>query len=311
MPELKVGIVGCGRMGRERGRCAAALGAKVSLVFDTDPARAQSLCDEYCSTPAQHMEECLETDLDAIFVCIPPGSRGTFELHCMDRGVPLLSEKPAGISAVTVSLLSDRSLRTCTINAVGYMNRYRSSIQAVRRKLPTVNAIGFSAHWVCRPYGVPWWGVEELSGGPHNEQATHLFDMTRFLFGEISAVQSRAVGRTRVSSILQFRSGVVGNVFYSCDGNSKDIGIRIFTDRGILALTGWDFAMSENTVDSDLAGPRNEDIFLEETRAFLNAVQQHRQELILSNFFDAHFTQLAIDASRQSIHTGRTVEVNE
>lgn len=310
MSQLKVGIIGCGRMGRERARCASLLDTNVALVFDTDGIRTQSLCDEFGGTHAQSLIQCIDADLDAIFVCIPPGNRGSVELDCMDRRLPILCEKPAGLSAPAVARIADRSLQTRTITAVGYMNRYRSSIQNVRCKLQKVKVIGFSAHWVCRPYRVPWWAVEELSGGPHNEQATHLFDITRFLFGNVLAVQSCAVGKSRASSILTFRSGVVGNVFYSCDGSSKDIGIRIFTDAGTLALSGWDFAISENTIDSDLGDGNIQDIFLEESRAFLKAVQRQRPDLILSDFVDAQFTQLAMDAAGESIRTGKTVEVN-
>ena len=86
--------------------------------------------------------------------------------------------------------------------------------------------------------------------------------------------------------------------------------MRIFTDRGTLALTGWDFQLTENTVDSVLCTKAEEDVFLEETRAFLDAVRDGRQELILSSFCDAQHTQLAMDASRASIRAHVAMEVN-
>lgn len=40
MRRLRVAVVGCGRMGRERLRTSRALGAEIVGVFDPDPQRA-------------------------------------------------------------------------------------------------------------------------------------------------------------------------------------------------------------------------------------------------------------------------------
>jgi predicted dehydrogenase len=138
-----------------------------------------------------------------------------------------------------------------------------------------------------------------------------LFDLSRFLFGQIALVESQSLSKNRVSSIVRFESGVLGTILYSCEGLAKDIGMRIFTDRGTLALTGWDFQLTENTIDSVLCTGSEEDVFLEETRAFLNAVRDGRQELILSSFCDARHTQLAMDASYASIRSHLAMEVND
>ena len=45
--------------------------------------------------------------------------------------------------------------------------------------------LGAAGNWVNASYAVPWWGRRELSGGPVNEQATHLVDLARHLVGEV------------------------------------------------------------------------------------------------------------------------------
>ncbi len=97
--ELKVAIVGCGRMGRERARCVQTLGAGVQCVFDVDRERSSRLAQEHGARAANSWEECLAESPDAAFICIPPGLRGPIETECVERGIPLLVEKPIGLAA--------------------------------------------------------------------------------------------------------------------------------------------------------------------------------------------------------------------
>ena len=39
-----------------------------------------------------------------------------------------------------------------------------------------IDALGY-----CGLLGTPWWRVREQSGGQHLEQATHIFDLCRYL----------------------------------------------------------------------------------------------------------------------------------
>ncbi|MBV8550403.1 MAG: Gfo/Idh/MocA family oxidoreductase [Acidobacteriaceae bacterium] len=309
MAELNIGIIGCGRMGRERARCAQALGARIRIVFDPDHTRSADLTTKYGGRVGQSVEECFHLGLDAILLCTAPGTRRPAEILCLENRVPFLVEKPVSTSAAQCRDLVERLQQQPVINAVGYMNRYRSSVQQAREILRHAEIIGLSAHWICKPYNVPWWKDDQYSGGPHNDQATHLFDLSRLLVGEITEIQARFQGTATVATILRFETDAVGTTLYSCDGHSKDIGIRIFTQRGTIALTGWDFRMTENTITAILADACEEDIFLSETSAFFEAVHSGRKDLIQSDFLDAVRTQRVLDAARQSWECRRSVPV--
>ena len=100
MKALRVGIVGCGRMGRERASACATLGHHVALVHDADPARALEL---QMSCPASQLagtflEEEWRT-LDAVFLCTPPAGREQFVRSFLRIRVPFFVEKPVGVSA--------------------------------------------------------------------------------------------------------------------------------------------------------------------------------------------------------------------
>jgi myo-inositol 2-dehydrogenase / D-chiro-inositol 1-dehydrogenase len=308
MGQLRIGIVGCGRMGRERARCTIEAGDSLAGVFDIDAGRSAELAEKYGVQSVSHVPQIFELGLDALFLCTAPGTRGPVETRCIERGLPFYVEKPIGISSDGCQELADRLAHNPVLNGVGYMNRYRSSIQLARDILAATSVIGFSAHWVCKRYNVPWWEVEQHSGGPHNEQATHLVDLVRFLIGEIESVKSIFSGNSRASTTLECEGDIPGTTFYSCDGNEKDIGIRIFTRSGSLVLSGWDFHLAENSIDGRVTATNEEDIFLVETTNFLTAVRLRDQTLVKSDFRDAVKTQAVMDAIRRSSRLTEPVE---
>lgn len=287
-------------MGRERARCVHSLGQNLHTVFDVDETRCRELAAQYEAHAATRVEDCFRAGLDALFVCTAPGTRGRVETKCIQQALPIFVEKPIGVSAEKCDELLWSLEHKPVVNGVGYMNRYRASVLLAREILRETTILGFSAHWVCKRYNVPWWEDERSSGGPHNEQATHLFDMSRFLIGEVAEVESLFRNSSQAATLLRFETGVLGSAFYSCDGCEKDIGMRIFTAQGSLVLTGWDFRISANTIDGRLAGNEGQDVFLDETSAFLRAVQSGNQELIACSFPDAARTQRVLDAARRS-----------
>lgn len=313
MSSLRVAIIGCGRMGTQHARVAARLGHRVAVVCDTDPARASLLAQTHphCTAVADP-GEIRWSALDAGFVCTPPFARGLAELMAAQAGVPLFLEKPIGLSA-SQCLPALRLIRASgTITSVGYMNRYRGSVQRVRDFLETEPALGFVGHWVGPAYRVSWWADPALSGGQLNEQCTHLIDLARYLVGEITEVGAFAqrspedeARNAAVSVLLRFQNGALGTVLCGCSAREKQIGCRIFTPRGQLTLEGWDFRLAPIVQLGDLPGAAGEeDVFFAETSAFLAAVQSGDARAIRCDLADAMRTQRVVDAARAALIGG-------
>ncbi|MBV9266064.1 MAG: Gfo/Idh/MocA family oxidoreductase, partial [Acidobacteriaceae bacterium] len=166
MRPLAVAIIGCGRMGRERARCARQLGHRVLYVVDTNHARALELAVEYDARVLPGASECFAAGVDLVFLCTPAGSRGSLLEQCLQHKVPFLVEKPIGVSGVPYAELANRLSSSRLIHAVGFMNRYRRSVQWAKALLAHRNLLALQAHWICGPYRVPWVNDETLSGGP-------------------------------------------------------------------------------------------------------------------------------------------------
>ena len=307
MGMIKAGIVGCGRMGMERAAALEKLGARLAWFCDPDPGRAEALAKQFSGSWTLRSEDLDLGSLDAVFVCVPPGHRGLIESQCLARSIPLFVEKPIGLSAEHAAPLLEQLERHRVINAVGYMNRYRNSVRLAREVLSSRKVLGITCVWVGRKYRVAWWGVENLSGGPFNEQGTHVVDLCRCLVGEVGAIKSVAARPENssdpehgVAVALQFSNGPLGTVFYNCEAKEKDIRLDVFCDDGTLTLEGWDFTMTKNSIDGNLPKPESQEIFLKETQAFLHALGSNDQSLIECDFAEAYRTQRVVDGIRES-----------
>jgi len=290
-------------MGAERSKNARKLGASIAYCVDSQGERARHLSANYSGSVACETYEQIDwSAVDAAFICTPPSVRETPMLSCIAAGIPTFVEKPIGVSAESMAVVAACLNKKPTINAVGYMNRYRSSVQKVRHGLDNCKAIGVSCHWAGTAYSVPWWKNASLSGGPFNEQATHLIDLCRYLLGNIESVAAFHPSvntdiKDSVAVCLRFHNGCIGTLFYTCSSPEKDIEVVVFSVEKTFRLQGWELRLSG---DQPSSSERDYSVFDKETQAFLQAVSTSNQSLIESSFDDAYQTQLTTDAIRFS-----------
>ena len=160
---------------------------------------------------------------------------------------------------------------------------------------------------------MPWWSKKDGSGGPVNEQATHLVDLARHLVGEISAVQALSQPNPKHPGLIgsasinwQFENGEMGSMLYSCLAQEKMIRLHLFAEAEERVLCGWDFRLVGDDSTTVAYADRNQ-IFDVETEQFLRAVQAGANSSELCSFEDAMCTQRVIDAIHRSAQSG-TVE---
>ncbi len=300
---IRVAIVGCGRMGAERAACVTGYGATIAYCADTDGERARALASRFTSQAIADMHAIPWREVQAVFVCTPPSTRSVV-LDAIAAGVAVLVEKPIGLSAAEGAALASAVEKKPVINAVGYMNRYRPQVLAARAAAAAATVSAVAGHWASKRYAVPWWSQPTLSGGPFNEQATHLVDLVRFVVGEIADVRAfagpsgdeKSISRAAVA--MRFENGAVGTLAYTCEADDKHIGLHVMTRAGAIELRGWNFARAGGDEEPD-PNP-----FMLETTAFLEAVSSGDARHIRSDFADAAKTQAAVDLIRRRFADG-------
>lgn len=305
MKANRIGIIGCGRAGREHARASTLLGARVALLCDRDSSRATALAAEYPDSVVLADFHSIDwSSIDALFVCTPPASRGPAELAAVRAGVPVMLEKPVGLSVEACRPLLKALLENPVINSVGYMNRYRDSVISAQKLLENAEPIGIVCNWVGGIYRVPWWLQRNASGGPFNEQGTHLVDLCRLFLGEVTEVFAMAGSSSIDKDIhdtlvvtLRFLNEKLGTILYSCRASEKHIHFQIFSTTHSVSLEGWDLKLTT----MDTINATEEDIYVKEDAAFFNAISSGDQRLIKTPVEDAIRTQLVVDTIHRSL----------
>jgi myo-inositol 2-dehydrogenase / D-chiro-inositol 1-dehydrogenase len=309
---LRIAVVGCGRMGLQHAKSSVQLGHRVTVACDVDSQRAAALASAHPDCVALADPNSIPWDeVDAAFICTPPFARGPVESCAAKAGVPLFLEKPVGLSALQLAPVLAAVREAGVVTSVGYMNRYRPSVQRARALLAADTPLGFAAHWFGAAYRVPWWGDPALSGGQLNEQCTHLVDLARHLVGEVVEANALAQplphpgrGSASVSIALRFASGALGTIVGGCLALEKQIGCRVFTPRGQIALEGWDFRWSPSAPFGEGKDLESADPFLCEAAAFLGAAISGDASAVLCDVAEAMKTQRVVDAIAAAVAPG-------
>ncbi len=296
------------------------------LVPETAAARREQVGGQgEIYTDAQEMLD--QAKPDAVYIMLPPYAHGVAEDLVIERRIPFFVEKPVAIDLDTARRVADGVARHDLITAVGYMTRYRRSVQRVRQLLADQTPVLLHGGWLGggpRTYeGIwKWWVQKDKSGGQFLEQTTHTIDLARYLFGDVAQVYAVAVRDRKPrpdfftiedASVVQlsFANGAAGSLYSSC---STALG-------GGVSLTAWgtdmraEFTGWEHTVHIYLPGEEEitisgeANIFALEDRAFIDSIKAGRVTGILATYEDGlHATAIAC-AANESMATGQVVEV--
>jgi myo-inositol 2-dehydrogenase / D-chiro-inositol 1-dehydrogenase len=290
-------------MGAERAQASQRYGAEVAAVTDTDAAKANAFALAHSAKAFPNVEDLPWSAINALFVCTPPSFRST-PVRCAVRNrMAIFVEKPLAIDASAARELLSLVDGLAAPTAVGYMNRYRASTQRTKELIRSESLVGISCNWASKTYEVPWWSNPRQSGGPINEQATHVVDLCRYLAGEITEVEALGgASETRLAVALRFASGALATLLYTCEAPEKHIDLLAVTTSGCVRLSGWDFSMQTNTIDGSLH-PNDDSPYYKETAAFLEAARLGGGDAVLCDFADAYRTQVVVDQIRERLKT--------
>ena len=252
-------------------------------------------------------EELLEHEtVDAAWITVPPGEHGTIERCLIEHGVPFFVEKPLSAERETAVEIGAMLEKRGVIAGVGYHWRAMDTLLEVRRVLADHPVRMVLAAWHDTTPSPSWWRRQAQSGGQVVEQATHLFDVARYLLGEAKVVAASAKCHARPSypdadvadvnaSLLQFDKGAIGVFTATCllEGPAA-IHVQLICE-------GMSITITQKSVIFDTGQEHrkiivSEDPFARENRAFIEAVRRNDSSLVFSGYEDAlHTHQLTFD----------------
>ncbi|MCG3197292.1 MAG: scyllo-inositol 2-dehydrogenase (NAD(+)) [bacterium] len=330
--KIKLGFIGCG--GIVKGHLEHGLASFPDVEFvgwcDTNPEAAEARRAEVGGrgkvyTHAGKMLD--ESQPDAVYIMLPPFAHGPAEEAVVERGLPFFIEKPVAIDLPTARKVFSGVQRKKLLTSVGYMTRYRNSVQRVKELLKKQKPVLAHGGWLGggpdKYEGIwKWWVQKDKSGGQFLEQTTHTTDLIRYLFGEVKSVYAVPVTERKKrpsfftiedASMVQlaFASGAAANLYSSV---STSVGGGIFLSVWGTDLradfTGWEHTVRIESPDGEVIQiPGEANIFAKEDRAFIDSVKAGKNKGILATYEDGlRATEIACAAS-ESMKSGKVVNL--
>lgn len=316
MGQLRIGFIGAGGIAQ---RHLAVLDGfddlRVAAVADISLQAARAAAEPRGARAFFDLDSMLAAEtLDALWICVPPFAHGAPERAAIARGVPFFVEKPLAVDLAQAEAIGAEVERSGLITASGYHWRYMDTVEEARRVLGRRPARLVTGYWLDATPPPLWWGREAESGGQVNEQTTHIFDLARWLVGEVEEVFAVAARTPRAAwpdvdvdeastATLRFASGAVGTISSTCLlGWGHRIGLNLFGDDLVMEVTQGELGVygAPGTIERH-AGI---DPVAAQDRAFLDAVKGEANA-IRCTYADALATQRLTAAVRRSARSGR------
>lgn len=196
---LRVGLVGCGAIGRAHlDLWRETPGAVLAAVCDVSGERARAFAQMAAASAHTSLDEMLASrTLDAVDICTPSGQHVEQGVLCARAGVHVLCEKPLALWVDAADALIAACERARVTLASVFQRR---AIPALQRVAADIHAGRIGELLLCSAQ-VKWWrdqayydsaswrGTWDLDGGVLANQAIHAIDHLCWLAGPVVDVQ--------------------------------------------------------------------------------------------------------------------------
>lgn len=272
--ELRIGIIGAGRMGITHYSIINGLDdVRVVAIADTSQ-QLLSMFEKYMDISCFTNWEDMLTDvkLDAVLICTPPTYNNEILDFCSAKNIHVFIEKPFLIESQDAFKHAEIYAKKQLINQVGYVNRYNAIFMRVK-ELVVKGAIGKTVRFksemfsstVSEPQTTGGWRANQKSGGGVTfEMATHALDLVIYLFGNpknvcgtgFSKVFSQNVDDI-ASTNFMYESGLMGSLFVNwsdCTRRKPVNSIEIIGTKGSIIADQYELKvfMNEPNLDEKL-----------------------------------------------------------
>jgi len=324
MAELKIGFIGCGGNAQRHMKDIAKIEGMSMVAFcDVVEEKAKEVAAAQNGNAYTDLNAMLSAEgLDAVYISVPCDCHGAPERAALEAGVPMFVEKPVHLDMGEAKEISAEIEAKGLITSAGYQERYIDVIDKATDALKDRQVGILMGYWMGGTPKLPWWVIKAKSGGQQVEQTTHVFDMVRYLCGDVTRVYAGAVKgiikdvpnydiEDASAVTIFFESGAVGVIYSACYiAGAKNVpaGIDLFTP---------DMTINYQRRKSvTLAGKDGVETFVNENeycldcdRGFLEAVRDNDPSKNRVTYTDAMKSLELSLAANVSLETGQPVDL--
>lgn len=254
MGKVRYGVVGVGGMGQGHCKCISELAdARLVAVCDIDAAVAKSVGDKYGVPFCTDYHELVDRpDVDAITIATPHYFHPQIAIYAMERGKPVLSEKPIAVTVAAADEMIAAAKRTGVPFGVMYQTRtepaWRAAGELVKagrlgeiyRTLLIYADFRSQAYYDSAGWRATWIGE---GGGVLMNQSPHALDRLTWLGGLPSKVTAYTATRNHKIEVedegmamLEYPNGGIGFIHCSVNETPGTLLLEIAGEKGKLRV---------------------------------------------------------------------------
>ena len=251
---LRIGIIGCGGIGRTHFNAWSQAGYAPVALVDTVPGAAVALAGSSGAQAYTDIATFLtEASLDIVSICTPPSTHRELVVAAMAAGIHVLCEKPLAPTVADCEAMIAAATAANKLLSVGFCHRFQPHIETMKA-LIDAGAIGdvimfrnrFAGHM--SNVESKWFSDPVLAGGGvMMDTSVHSVDLFRHLIGDAVSIQASAVTRTtelgpalRVEDtaviLLTSATGVIGTIEASWRTPPGEWVVTVYGTRGSLTM---------------------------------------------------------------------------
>jgi UDP-N-acetylglucosamine 3-dehydrogenase len=239
---LRAAVIGLGAMGTNHARVYSEIpGVELVAVADTDEARIDAAVLGTSGRGYADFARLLDgVRPDLVSVCVPTLAHANVAAAVIERGIPLLVEKPLAATLADGERLRDLAQARAVPLTVGHIERFNPAVIELKRRLQA-GELGRVFQMHARRVGPFPARVRDV--GVVLDLAPHDIDVMRFLLGsEVTRVQAETEQRINtehedmLAGLLRFANGVVGVLDVNWLTPTKIRELSVLGERGMFVV---------------------------------------------------------------------------
>ncbi|WP_157008133.1 Gfo/Idh/MocA family protein [Agromyces laixinhei] len=298
-----IAVVGGGNMGRTHARAWSQLGLGEAIRFVCTPRPGAAFPHAPSARLVSDFDEVLADPMvDLVSVCTPTPAHADLAIRSLRAGRHVLLEKPIALRLDDAEAIAAAARESSGIVMVAHVVRFFSGYRRVRAdaesgRLGVIREVRAS-RLSATPTWSQWLTDDARSGGMLVDFAIHDFDQLNLLLGRpVSVSTVERGGIRRFETTVEYADGGVGHVV-TC--GEMPAGTSFSSSLDVVGSVG--------TASCRVPEAAPDDPFTRQAESFLRSVDAGTvPEVSISSAICA--LQVAL-AARESLHTGRAVDVS-
>ncbi|WP_448521830.1 Gfo/Idh/MocA family protein [Pseudothermotoga sp.] len=224
MDKVKVGVVGSGFIGQVHLEILSSFEDVLIVgVMDVDKGRAKAVAEKFNAKVFDDLGQMRDSGVDAVYITSPNRTHFDYAMSALDLGLNVFCEKPMTISLRDAIELEKKVKEKNLVFQVGHNRRFAYVYKFMKEKIlngsvkPLSFQIKMNRGELLNP---PWTSDRNYTGGFLFESTIHLFDMVRWLLGDVEEMY--VLGKKSVypdiddwAIVMKLKNGLIGT-FTSC-----------------------------------------------------------------------------------------------